>query len=94
MLNGKLITRLWFSLTLDTDVSASNRSAMSSERKVDIGDAYAAIEAHKIISLPKQQHWSQQQERPGYRQIAWSNCGKWCVATGDSAMVNIFKRWD
>ncbi|KAJ9625127.1 hypothetical protein H2203_005082 [Taxawa tesnikishii (nom. ined.)] len=34
------------------DVSASNRSAMSSERKVDIGDAYAAIEAHKIISSP------------------------------------------
>ncbi|GAB7351940.1 hypothetical protein MBLNU459_g2476t1 [Dothideomycetes sp. NU459] len=66
--------------------SASTPSVAPAEHSSILSDPYRAIKAHKMITVPKMSF--------ACRQVAWSNCGKWCVAVGENAMVVIFKRWD
>lgn len=73
-------------VTTARGTSISTPSNVPAERKFNIGDPYMAIKAHKSITVPKMSFTC--------RQIAWSNCGKWCVAVGEMSMVVIFKRWD
>ena len=51
-----------------------------------IADPYKPLTAHKSIVIPGNLNFA-------CRQVAWSNCGKWCVAVGDYSMIVVFKRW-
>ncbi|KAF2019386.1 WD40 repeat-like protein [Aaosphaeria arxii CBS 175.79] len=49
-----------------------------------IGDPFHPIKAHKSVVVPKYAFT--------VRQVAWSPCGDWCIATGDKGVIAIFRR--
>lgn len=65
----------------------SEVSSAPSELKYDIADPYKPIAAHHSILIPGRINFA-------CRQVAWSNCGKWCVAVGDYGMLVLFDRWE
>ncbi|KAF2222732.1 WD40-repeat-containing domain protein [Elsinoe ampelina] len=55
------------------------------ESRFDVGDAFRPLHPHHTITVPKYNFT--------VRQVAWSNCGKWCVATGEVGIMCVFRRW-
>ncbi|KAL1296983.1 hypothetical protein AAFC00_004582 [Neodothiora populina] len=51
-----------------------------------LSDPLKPIPAHKLIHIPGSLNFA-------CRQVAWSYCGKWCIAVGDYGMIVAFKRW-
>lgn len=74
----------------DLTVAGSERSASSEgtipDPRYDISDPFRPIPPHQTITVPRYEFSA--------RQVAWSNCGKWCVAVGDYVVMCLFKRWD
>lgn len=71
--------------TNSTGVSNPSSSTAPPELKFDIADPFKPIAAHKSITVPGPLNFA-------CRQVAWSNCGRWCVAVGDYQMLVLFKR--
>ncbi|TKX23550.1 WD domain-containing protein 14 [Elsinoe australis] len=55
------------------------------ESRFDISDPFRPIQPHFTLTVPKYNFT--------VRQVAWSNCGKWCVATGEVGIMCVFRRW-
>ncbi|KAF4555675.1 WD domain-containing protein 29 [Elsinoe fawcettii] len=55
------------------------------ESRFDVRDPFRSIHPHHTITVPKYNFT--------VRQVAWSNCGKWCVATGEVGIMCVFRRW-
>jgi len=52
----------------------------------DVSDAFRPIKPHQTVTCQKYNFST--------RQMAWSNCGRWCIGVGDFAVMCILKRWD
>lgn len=63
----------------------SDTSTANTDLKFDVADPYKPLIAHRTIEIPGRLSFA-------CRQVAWSNCGKWCVAVGDYGMTVVFKR--
>ncbi|KAF1353855.1 WD40-repeat-containing domain protein [Delphinella strobiligena] len=63
----------------------SDSSTAHADLKFDVADPYKPLLAHRSIEIPGRLSFA-------CRQVAWSNCGKWCVAVGDYGMTVVFKR--
>ena len=55
------------------------------ESRYDVSDPFRSLAPHHTITVPKYNFT--------IRQMAWSNCGGWCVAGGQLGIICVFRRW-
>lgn len=66
------------------DDASQSQAHMSTDPRYDISDPMRPLLPHHTLTVPKYNFTT--------RQIAWSNCGKWCVAVGEIGIMCLFHR--